>query len=94
MMTEQELKTIEERYRATSAGPWKSCIEGRDHDSGDDFIMTGINENENIWSPNRGTDIYLIGASQADQEFIAHAKQDIPRLLEEVRKLKRLINNR
>jgi hypothetical protein len=35
----------------------------------------------------RGEDINLIGASVADQDFIAHARQDVPRLLDEVQRL-------
>jgi hypothetical protein len=60
----------------------KSCkrtlerfVEGRDHTSGDSFIKTGRN------------DIYLSGATTEDQDFIAHAKEDIPRLIAEIEKL-------
>lgn len=35
----------------------------------------------------RGEDIEMTGATQADQDFIAHARQDIPRLLSEIRRL-------
>jgi len=36
----------------------------------------------------RGNDIELFGATTADQDFIAHARQDIPRLLDEILHLK------
>jgi hypothetical protein len=87
-MTENELKEIEDRCKLASAGPWKSLIEGRDIESGDSFIMTGITDGENIWSEKRGEDIYLTGATIADQDFIAHARQDIPKLLAEIKRLK------
>lgn len=90
-MTDQELKEIENRCNATTKGHWNSYIEGRDHDSGSSFIMTGISEGEDS---NRGEDIYLTGATNADQDFIAHARQDIPRLLAEVRKLREELNNK
>ena len=77
-MTEQELAEIEARVRATTPGPWRSFIEGRDHESGSSFIQT------------KGEDIELTGATDADQDFIAHARQDIPRLLEELRRLRNL----
>jgi len=32
-------------------------------------------------------DIELLGGSVADQDFIAHARQDIPRLLDEIERL-------
>jgi len=92
-MTEAELKNIEKRANNASKGPWKSMIEGRDHSSGDSFIMTGISENENIWSENRGTDIYLTGITESDQDFIANARQDIPNLLTEIKTLKKELEN-
>lgn len=33
-------------------------------------------------------DIELLGATIADQDFIAHARQDIPKLLQEIKRLK------
>jgi hypothetical protein len=81
MITEAELKVIEERTAKAQAGPWKAYIEGRDHESGTDFIMTG----EGV---ERGQDIEMIGATAADFDFIANARQDIPRLVKEIRELK------
>ena len=85
-ISDEELFLIKERCEKTTKGPWVSYIEGRDHFSGSNFIMTG---DEN----NRGEDIELIGATIEDQEFIAHAKQDIPRLINEIERLKKLIKN-
>ena len=76
----EELEKIMERCQSTTPGPWKSYVEGRDHESGSNFIMTGLGEN-------RGNDIELIGATIEDQEFIANAKQDIPRLVNEIKRL-------
>ncbi len=81
-LSEQYLDEIQERCDAASAGPWKSYVEGRDHTSGSDFIMTG----EGV---NRGDDIELSGASIADQDFIAHARQDLPALIKEIHRLKK-----
>ncbi|MCC6583130.1 MAG: hypothetical protein IT271_05460 [Chitinophagales bacterium] len=94
MMTDQELKEIEERCNRATKGPWVSFVEGRNNESGDSFIMTGIQEGEDIWSESRGEDIYLRGATNDDQDFIAHARQDIPRLLKFVRQLKLHIENK
>ena len=71
-----DMDAIRQRCDRATPGPWKSYVEGRDHDSGSSFIMTS------------GEDIELIGASVADQDFIAHARQDIPQLLEEIQRLK------
>ncbi|WP_456310866.1 hypothetical protein [Serratia proteamaculans] len=83
-ISDEELFLIKERCEKTSKGPWISYVEGRDHSSGSNFIMTG---GEN----NRGEDIELVGATIEDQEFMAHAKQDIPRLINEIERLKKLI---
>ena len=80
---DEELDAIEARCNAASSGPWKSYIEGRDHESGGDFIMTGE-------GATRGQDMELMGATRADQDFIAAASQDVPRLVAEVHRLKRI----
>jgi hypothetical protein len=82
-LTESDLEVIERRCNAATKGPWESFVEGRDHESGDSFIRTGGPDTE---SP----DIDLI-VSVEDQDFIAHARQDVPRLLLEVRRLRRLL---
>ena len=80
-MTDLELKEIQLRCDAATRAPWVSYVEGRDHTSGSDFIMTGEGEN-------RGEDIELTGATVADQDFIAHARQDVPKLIAEIQRLK------
>ncbi len=82
MLNEMQIKEIENRYQKASLGPWLSYVEGRDHESGSNFIMTGTQQI-------RGNDIELIGATIADQDFIANARQDIPLLLEEIALLKK-----
>ena len=83
-VSEQRLADIQARVDAATAGPWKSYVEGRDHTSGSNFIMTG----EGV---ERGEDIELSGATIGDQDFIAHARQDIPMLLAEIARLKALL---
>ena len=73
MLTDKELDDILNRCDKATDGPWKSFIEGRDHSSGSNFIQTPDG------------DIELIGGSQHDQDFIAHCRTDIPRLVEEIR---------
>ncbi len=61
-------------------------IEGRDHTSGDSFIMIGP-------SDDRDEDMYVTRdsgpASPADLDFIAAARDSIPRLLEEINRTRR-----
>lgn len=84
MISEKELIEIENRINKAQSGEWKAYIEGRDHESGSDFIMTGFGNN-------RGNDIEIIGATIHDYDFIANAKQDIPKLINEIRELKKLL---
>jgi len=79
-----ELLEIRQRCDNAAPWPWKSFIEGRDHTSGSSFIMTG-------GGTNRARDIELDGATSADQDFIAHAREDIPRLLDEIGRLRELL---
>jgi len=80
-LTNDDLDEILNRCNGTTVGPWKSYVEGRDHEAGSNFIMTGNGEF-------RGEDIELNGATVQDQDFIASAKQDIPRLVNEIKRLR------
>jgi len=81
-LSDEELSNIRARADAATDGPWRSLVEGRDFLGGSSFIMTGL-------PGNRGPDIYLTGATVADQDFIAHARQDISSLLSELERLRR-----
>ncbi len=78
MIPHEELRGIKARLAAATPGPWTSHVEGRDHLAGSSFIRTD------------GDDIELHGATAADQDFIAHARQDIPRLIEEIERLQQI----
>jgi hypothetical protein len=90
-MTDAELEAIRVRAQAATPGPWTSMVEGRDHTSGDSFIMIG--------PPERRTDDMYVSlgshpASPADQDFVAAARQDIPRLLNEIQRLASMLKER
>jgi hypothetical protein len=76
-MSDEELDLIEARLNSATSAPWTSFVEGRDHTSGSSFIRTPV------------SDIELSGATVADQDFIARARDDLPRLLQEIRRLRR-----
>ena len=80
-LTEELLSEIELRCTRATPGPWKSWVEGRDHNAGDSVITTGAK------------DIYVVCASADDQDFIASARQDIPALVREVRRLQQLLRS-
>ncbi len=85
-LSESQLMEIKARCEAATPGPWTSFIEGRDHTSGDSFIQRGILD---AWQE----ELYLTGATVADHDFIAHARQDIPLLLAEIERLQALVDH-
>jgi hypothetical protein len=91
-MTIEQLQMIKNRCKATSIAPWIASIEGRDHESGSHFIMTGIPKGEDIWQAKRGEDLEINGATIADLDFIANARQDIPALIKEIERLHSLLD--
>jgi hypothetical protein len=88
-ITEEEIAAIEARVLAASAGPWTSYVEGRDHFGGDDFIRIGEQDAlPDMYVSMLGPGPGQRTASVPDQDFIAAARQDVPRLLAEVRRLR------
>ncbi len=85
-LTDRDLDQIHARCVAATPGPWRYMREGRDHTSGDSFIMTGT-------ADDRHADLYINAdgepATDADWEFVANARQDLPRLLDEVERLRK-----
>lgn len=75
---EAELGRLEAACSKATPGPWYSFVEGRDHESGSSFIQTA------------GHDIELTGATPEDQDFIASARNAMPLLIAEVRRLRAL----
>jgi hypothetical protein len=65
--------------------PWAAMVEGRDHSSGDSFIMSGT-------PGDRREDIYVSRdsgpAGSADLDLIAVARTYLPVLVAEVRRLR------
>ena len=91
-LSAQHLAEIVNRHRAATPGPWTSMVEGRDHESAHTFLMTGT-------SNHRGPDIHLSWDPaidehhrRADQDFIAHARQDIPDMVAELQRLRGLLD--
>ena len=97
-LTDAELDEIARRAEDTTAPPWKAWVEGRDGLAGDSFIRTGGLDDD---SP----DMYVtlsywkngpasVAAEANDLDFIAAARQDVPRLVAEVRRLRALLDER
>jgi len=82
-LSNQYLDEVRKRCERTTPEPWISFVESRDFTSGDSVIGRGPNRSEE--------DLYLTGATVADQDFIAHAREDIPILLGEIDRLRSLL---
>jgi len=84
-MTEDELDAALQRAEAAGPGPWWSSWEGRDHESGDSFVGTGT-------PGDRGPDLYIsadgVPAPVEVLDFVAAARQDVPALVAEIRRLR------
>jgi len=88
----EELDLIDDRARQATPGPWVAQLETRYGLGGGSFIdlSPGADTDDELYltyspvnrvSPNAALD--------ADLEFIAHARSDIPRLVAEIRRLRR-----
>lgn len=88
VMDDAELHAIEARCRDASPGPWTAFVEGRDHESGDDFIRVSDLDSEPDMYVSRAEAGSIRPASTADLDFIAAARQDIPKLVAEVRRMR------
>ncbi len=90
---DDDLDAIEARARDATPGPWEAFVEGRDHLAGADLIRTGGMDES-------GPDMYVtltywnddgaVPAAPHDLDFIAAARQDIPRLVAELRRMREL----
>jgi hypothetical protein len=82
-LSDEELERIERRSEAATDGPWLSYLAGRDDDAPVNYIELGECNELGCCKT-----IELSGATQADQDFIAHAREDLPRLVQELRLLR------
>lgn len=87
-LSEEELDRMERRAAAATVGPWLPDSDAPELAANVSVIELGAcNELGTFKS------IELVGASPADHEFIVNARQDIPRLLQEVRHLRALLQS-
>jgi hypothetical protein len=80
-LSNDELDEIERRVAAATCAPWFSYVVGRNTEAGSNYVEQGSCES-----------FELVGGTVEDQDFIAAAREDIPRLLEEVRRLRARID--
>lgn len=81
-ITDAELDEMQRRADAAVEGPWHAFVEGPD-DAGSSCIFVRDMDDEFYLSPQRYAN------SAPELNFIAAARQDVPRLIAEVRRLRR-----
>ncbi|MER7579651.1 hypothetical protein [Kitasatospora sp. NPDC097691] len=92
-LSKEELSAIERRVAAASPGPWVGWMESRHGIGGTSFIQLSADadEDDEIYLTRVTGGREVIGAdaqTDADIEFIAGARQDMPRLINEIRRLR------
>jgi len=84
-VSDDELDELRRLCTSATPAPWRAMVEGRDHSSGDSFIMVG-------GDGDRDEDMYVSRdsgpATASDLDFIAAARNYLPRLIEEITKLR------
>ena len=78
-MTEQELAEIRQRANAATPGPWKNFKTG--------YTKNGRTDGEALECVKNLEGDITFAIDAVDADFIAHARQDIPDLLAEVKRL-------
>jgi hypothetical protein len=84
-LSEEALSQLVRVSAAAEGPPWKAMVEGRDHTSGESFIQIGDGEA-------RGEDMYVSResgpAGTPELDLIAAARNALPLLIAEVRRLR------
>jgi hypothetical protein len=81
-MNEQRISEIQARCARARPSHWHAFIEGRDFMGGSSMIRIGEGKEEDLHLSG-----YDVAVPDADFDFIAHARQDIPFLLDEIERL-------
>jgi hypothetical protein len=85
-LTRQDSKSIRERADKATPGPW--CVAG----SPQDFVIAKhggserCSDNPVVWAEDD-----CLSGNRVDAEFIAHARADVPRLADEVERLRQIL---
>lgn len=88
------IKDIKQRYEKSTPGEWKweETEDQKNHEEWGNLGKILCVDNEKILGA-FGYDCSFVEVSKTDADFIAHAHQDIPLLLEAIKKLNRRLQN-
>ncbi|MEU9127813.1 hypothetical protein AB0D08_06815 [Kitasatospora sp. NPDC048540] len=93
LLSEEELSAIEQRVAAATPGPWVGWMESRHGIGGTSFIQlrAEAEEDDENYLTHAIGGREVVGAdaqTDVDIEFIAGARQDVPRMVNEIRRLR------
>jgi hypothetical protein len=83
-----DIAAIKNRMYGAKGGNWYADSKVQDPIKGYRSITTNIQHINDVDNPNQGKFTFYSGETEADINFIAHARQDIPTLIEEIERLK------
>jgi hypothetical protein len=90
-LSDEVLQRLANASDQADPGPWVAVVDGRDQIGGDSFILVGDRDD-------RRTDLYVtrdhVPASAADLDVIALGRTYLPMLVDEVRRLRGLLEQR
>lgn len=92
MITEQELDEMQARYDATTEGTWRLTAKDDLYFCSSEFIdREGDGQGVGLFGLDLNIDESraMLYGTEEDGEFMAEAHQDMPRLIAEVRRLKK-----
>lgn len=84
-MTEETLREIEERCEAATNGPWEES------DLQPGQVLCDVYGDDGVWElvcMMWLVEDHMSGSTLANARFVAHAREDVPALLKEVRRLR------
>jgi hypothetical protein len=85
-LTQQDLRSIKERVEKATPGPW--CVAGSDRD----YVIAKHGDSERSSdNPILWADEDCLEGKKEDAEFIAQARTDVPQLVEEVYRLRAMM---
>jgi hypothetical protein len=84
-LTDEELDRLDALAAQASPAPWRAIVEGRDQCSGSTFILMG-GPGDDVPDMYVSYDTHPYKSAVSDLDFIAAARNSLPRLVAEVRR--------
>jgi hypothetical protein len=89
VVTDADPDAMENRAATASVAPWEPCVFSDRNPNDEDFIrIGGLDDSQPDMYVHHGLEAAGVPVPWQDIEFIAHARQDVPALISEVRRLR------